>query len=142
MIPAFSTPFNNISEKGMSGLFHVISIIPITYYLNILMKRSIVIICLFIFPLPGMLAQTIDFREPVKYIGGDNTSNSDYLTGFHDGQMKPAVGVQNYQIMRANRSFPGEADGLGWTYNHAPNLAYWKGRRTHRPRGHNDNQLT
>jgi hypothetical protein len=28
-------------------------------------------------------------------------------------------------IMRANRSRPEEADGFGWTYNHAPMIAYW-----------------
>lgn len=59
----------------------------------------------------------------VKYAGEDKTANTDY----HDGQMRPAVGTQNYQILRANRSYPELADGLGWTYNHAPMLAYWNG---------------
>ncbi|MFO7658022.1 MAG: exo-alpha-sialidase, partial [Bacteroidales bacterium] len=43
-------------------------------------------------------------------------------------QMRPAIGVQNYQILRANRSYPEKSDRLGWTYNHAPNLAYWNNR--------------
>lgn len=66
--------------------------------------------------------------EPVRYIGDIKTSNSHYETGYHDGQMRPAVGVQNYQIMRANRTHPEWSDGLGWTYNHAPMLAYAHGR--------------
>ncbi|WP_347838395.1 exo-alpha-sialidase [uncultured Draconibacterium sp.] len=74
------------------------------------------------------MGQEIDLKEPVKYVGTDHTSNSDYINGYHDGQMRPAVGVQNYQIFRANRSYPEKSDGLGWTYNHAPNLAYWNNR--------------
>ena len=66
--------------------------------------------------------------EPVRYIGEVKTSNSDYKDGFHDGQMQVAIGVQNYQIMRANRTHPEWSDGLGWTYNHAPMLAYVNGR--------------
>lgn len=66
--------------------------------------------------------------EPVRYIGEDKTSNSDYIEGYHDGQMRPAIGVQNYQILRANRTHPEWSDGLGWTYNHAPMLAYANGQ--------------
>lgn len=72
-----------------------------------------------------VFCQSEDGREPVRYIGDINTSNSDYKDGYHDGQMQPAFAVQNYQILRANRSYPEKADGLGWTYNHAPMLAYW-----------------
>ncbi len=57
----------------------------------------------------------------IRYVGKDHTANTD----FHDGKMRPAVGTQNYQILRANRSHPEEAEGTGWTYNHAPMLAYW-----------------
>jgi hypothetical protein len=39
----------------------------------------------------------------------------------HDGGLPPAVGVQSYQVLRARRSTG------GWTYNHAPMLAYWNG---------------
>jgi hypothetical protein len=45
----------------------------------------------------------------------------------HEGGLPLAVGVENIQIMRANRTHPEEADNLGWTYSHAPNLAYWQG---------------
>ena len=74
------------------------------------------------------LANVGDVNEPVRYIGEVRTSNSDYKTGYHDGQMRPAIGVQNYQILRANRTHPEWSDGLGWTYNHAPMLAYFNGR--------------
>jgi len=46
----------------------------------------------------------------------------------HDGGLVPVVGVHNIQIMRANRVLINESDGYGWTYNHAPMLAYWGGR--------------
>ncbi len=62
--------------------------------------------------------------EPARYIGDVKTSNSGYSDGYHDGQMRVAIGVQNYQILRANRTHPEWSDGLGWTYNHAPMLAY------------------
>ena len=55
---------------------------------------------------------------------GDEQVNIDY----HDGQLRPAVGVQSYQVLRANREHPEWADGQGYTYNHAPMLAYWQGR--------------
>ncbi len=66
--------------------------------------------------------------EPVRYVGEPNTSNSGYSDGYHDGQMRVAIGVQNYQILRANRTHPEWSDGLGWTYNHAPMLAYANGQ--------------
>lgn len=66
--------------------------------------------------------------EPVQYVGTDKQANSDYLDGYHDGQLRPAIGVQNYQILRANRTHPEWSDGLGWTYNHAPMLAYWNNK--------------
>ena len=59
----------------------------------------------------------------LKYLGDDKTAN----TAFHDGQMRPAVGTLNFQILRANRSYPEKAEGTGWTYNHAPMLAHWNG---------------
>jgi hypothetical protein len=39
--------------------------------------------------------------------------------------LSPAIGVHNIQVMRANREQPTAANGLGWTYNHAPMLTYW-----------------
>ena len=47
---------------------------------------------------------------------------------FQDGGLRHAAGVRSYQILRANRAFPGEAEGLGWTYNHAPMLCWYAGR--------------
>lgn len=61
--------------------------------------------------------------QPVQYVG-TQVANTDY----HDGQLQRAVGVQSYQVLRANRSHPEWADGFGWTYNHAPMLAHWNGR--------------
>lgn len=58
--------------------------------------------------------------QEVRYTG-KTLSNVDY----HHGQLQPAVGVHNIQVMRANRDYPDSADGFGWTYNHASNLAYW-----------------
>ena len=46
----------------------------------------------------------------------------------HDGGLRPAVGAWNVQVMRANRAHPEMADGLGNTYNHAPNITYWRGK--------------
>jgi hypothetical protein len=46
----------------------------------------------------------------------------------HDGGLRPAVGVHNFQVMRANHTYPHWAEGCGYTYNHAPMLCYWQGR--------------
>ncbi|MBL9216038.1 MAG: hypothetical protein JNG83_11225 [Opitutaceae bacterium] len=46
----------------------------------------------------------------------------------HDGRLRPAIGVENIQVFRANRTRPNTAENTGWTYNHAPMLAYWNGR--------------
>ena len=62
-------------------------------------------------------------EPPVRYIG-DESAN----TFFHHGELRPVVGASHFQVLRANRSRPDEADGFGWTYNHAPNLAYWRDR--------------
>ena len=59
-------------------------------------------------------------RELVHY-SGKTLSNVDY----HHGQLAPAVGVHNRQVFRANREHPEMADDSGYTYNHAPMLAYW-----------------
>lgn len=73
---------------------------------------------------PGALvAQTGSVHEPVRYVGGPTVH-----PGAHDGQLRPAVGVESFQVMRANRTRPELADKFGWTYNHAPMIAYWKGR--------------
>lgn len=61
--------------------------------------------------------------QPVRYVGAQ-VANADY----HDGQLRRAIGVQSYQVLRANRSHPDQVDDWGWTYNHAPMLAYWSDR--------------
>src|SRR5690625_2446873 len=63
--------------------------------------------------------------EPIKFVG--ETYNDKY---YYDGRLRYAVGVHNYQAMRANRSQPPEAaaDKVGWTYSHQPYLAYWNGK--------------
>jgi hypothetical protein len=59
--------------------------------------------------------------QEIVHYSGDVLSNVDY----HHGQLRPAVGVHNIQVLRANREHPELAEGSGWTYNHAPMLAYW-----------------
>lgn len=59
-------------------------------------------------------------QDTVRYTG-NTLVNVDY----HHGQLSPAVGVHNIQVFRANREHPEMAEGFGWTYNHAPMLAYW-----------------
>mgnify|MGYP003664840352 FL=1 len=61
-------------------------------------------------------------QDTIHYVG-NTISNIDY----HHGQLSPAVGVHATQIMRASREHPEKADGFGWTYNHATNMAYWNG---------------
>ena len=59
-------------------------------------------------------------QDTVRYTG-QVRSNVDY----HHGQLVAAVGVHNIQTMRAFRT---GSDVPSWTYNHAPMMAYWKGR--------------
>ena len=61
------------------------------------------------------------FAQDYVHYTGTTLSNVDY----HHGQLVPAVGVHNIQTLRANRKYPELSDGFGWTYNHAPMLAYW-----------------
>ena len=68
-------------------------------------------------------AQDSTSAEIVHY-SGHVLSNVDY----HHGQLAPAVGVHNIQVLRANREHPDSAEGTGFTYNHAPMLAYWNNK--------------
>jgi len=61
--------------------------------------------------------------EPIRYLGGIYVDQD-----VHDGRLRPAIGTASYQVMRANRTHPDLGDGFGWTYNHAPMLAYWNGK--------------
>lgn len=60
-------------------------------------------------------------QDTARYTGA-TLANVDY----HHGQLSPAVGVHNIQAFRANREHPELAGGHGWTYNHAPMLAFWQ----------------
>lgn len=68
-------------------------------------------------------AQTGSIHEPVRYVGGPVVAPN-----AHDGQLRPVVGVENFQVLRANRTHPEHADRFGWTYNHGPNIVFWNGR--------------
>lgn len=59
-------------------------------------------------------------QDTVRYTGS-TLVNIDY----HHGQLTSVMGVHNTQVFRANREFPDRAEGFGFTYNHAPMLAYW-----------------
>ena len=60
--------------------------------------------------------------EPVRYIGGETADAS------HDGALRWAVGVKSWQALRADRAHPELSDDWGYTYNHAPMIAYWHDR--------------
>lgn len=68
------------------------------------------------------MAQTGTEKEPVAYIGGEICNPR-----LHDGGFRYAIGTENIQVMRANRTHPEKAEGFGWTYNHAQNMTYWNG---------------
>ncbi|MEX2512433.1 MAG: hypothetical protein WD398_05975 [Cyclobacteriaceae bacterium] len=68
------------------------------------------------------LGQTGSIHEPVRYIGGQSIDPD-----LHEGRLRYAIGVESRQTLRVNRTQPDLADGFGWTYNHASNLAYWNG---------------
>ena len=70
----------------------------------------------------AFVALSVSAQDGIHYTG-KTLSNVDY----HHGQLNPAVGTHNIQTLRANREYPDKSDGLGWTYNHAPMLAYWNG---------------
>lgn len=63
----------------------------------------------------------ICIAQQTVFYSGKTLSNVDY----HHGLLTPVIGVHNIQVMRANRGNPSMSDGFGWTYSHAPNLAYW-----------------
>ena len=75
-----------------------------------------------LFPLMPV-SSAADLEEAVRYVG---SLQPDPL--WHHGGVPPAVGVHRYQALRANRTRPPEGGEAGWTYNHAPMLAYWQGR--------------
>lgn len=70
-----------------------------------------------------ILPNLLHAQDTLHY-SGETLSRVDY----HHGQLQPAIGVHAVQTMRANREYPEKGDGFGWTYNHAPMMAYWKGK--------------
>lgn len=68
-------------------------------------------------------AQTGSLKEPVRYVGGVTIDPN-----VHEGRLRYAIGTECRQTLRSNRSHPEEAEGSGWTYNHAPMLCYWNGK--------------
>lgn len=77
--------------------------------------------------LPALLLSALSFctkaQDTVRYVG-NTVVNVDY----HHGELSTAIGVHNMQVFRANREHPELADGFGFTYNHAPMLAYWNNK--------------
>jgi hypothetical protein len=71
-----------------------------------------------------LFAGTLLLSQDSVFYSGKTLSNPDY----HHGQLHLVKGVHNIQVMRASREHPELADGFGWTYNHAPNLAWWNTR--------------
>ncbi len=87
------------------------------------MSRFIVL-AFVVFPLLSKAQQVGTTELPLQYVGEPKVADSDQ----HDGQLRPVLGVDNFQILRANRTHPPEDDQAGNTYNHAPMLAYWNNR--------------
>ena len=82
------------------------------------MKKMVIMILVFT---AGFITEkTAAQQDTVRYTGA-TLANVDY----HHGQLSPAVGVHNIQVMRARRSDTSAEGGYGWTYNHQPMLSYW-----------------
>jgi hypothetical protein len=71
----------------------------------------------------ALALQSTQAQDTVRYTG-KTLVNADY----HHGQLSPVMGVHNIQTFRANREHPELAENFGWTYNHAPMLAYWNNK--------------
>jgi hypothetical protein len=44
------------------------------------------------------------------------------------GGLPVAPGLETYTVIRSDREHPERAEGLGWTYQHHPDIAAWHGR--------------
>jgi len=86
--------------------------------LKIMKLNKLYIILLFVFAI-----QTSQAQDTIRYTG-KTLVNADY----HHGQLTPVVGVHSIQTFRANREHPELAENFGWTYNHAPMIAYWNNK--------------
>lgn len=74
---------------------------------------------LYIITLIVFATQNSQAQDTVRYTG-KTLVNADY----HHGQLTTVMGVHSIQTFRANREHPELAENFGWTYNHAPMLAY------------------
>lgn len=68
-----------------------------------------------------LTATLVAAEAPVRFTGTLDVAPT------ADGGLQPVVGVQNIQVVRANRTVPTHADRLADTYLHAPMLCYWRG---------------
>jgi hypothetical protein len=62
----------------------------------------------------------MDTNRLPHYIGKQRP-NCDY----HHGQLSPVKGAGCFQVTRANRTHPQWDDGVGGTYKHGADLAFW-----------------
>ncbi len=85
--------------------------------------RTIILLLLATAGSPHVAAQTGSAEEPVAYVGGEVCNPR-----LHEGGFRYAIGTENIEVLRANKTHPEWAEGTGHTYNHAPNLTYWQGR--------------
>lgn len=77
----------------------------------------------YILLLSVLAISSVKAQDTVRYTG-KTLVNADY----HHGQLSPVMGVHSIQTFRANREHPELAENFGWTYNHAPMLAYWNNK--------------
>ncbi len=86
------------------------------------MNKLVISFCLIVSfsGIKSVFAQTGSTSEPIRYVGGVSINPAS-----HEAGLRYAIGVENIQTMRANRTQPELSDGFGWTYNHASNLVYW-----------------
>lgn len=73
----------------------------------------------------NQLPEGTDIRQDnrIPFYCGTAEPNCDY----HHGQLSPVKGAACYQVARANRTHPEWDDGVGGTYKHGADLAYWNG---------------
>lgn len=83
-------------------------------------KEKMKLIIRVILLIASMASTTVKAQDTLRYTG-KTLVNADY----HHGQLSRVLGVHNIQTFRANREHPDWAENFGWTYNHAPMLAYW-----------------
>ena len=84
--------------------------------------KSVIIVISLLTAAPAF-AQTGSEAEPVRFTGGTAID-----PGPHEGRLRYAIGTENIQTMRANRTHPELSDSNGWTYNHGSNICFWNGQ--------------